>query len=488
MRRPHYSWVILATGFFILFFSGGSRFAFGLMLKPMSEDLDVSRSTLSLAVTTFMVVSALALPFLGRLVDLWSLKGMIGIAAVVAGVGIGLMGQVDAPWQVFIVYGVVYALGNAGTSTSPVTVMISRWFPNRRGIAGSGAVAGNAVGQLVIVMALAAVLVSLDWRWSFTILGIANLAVLAPLVFLAVRDKPREADVPPHGLTARAVTPPESALSLSRTLTSPRLALLMAIYAICGFQDFFVSIHIVAFALDQGVGTVMAGNLLALMGLMGLMGVLASGLLADRFGAVRPTVTCFWVRIFIFALIIFDQSTLSIMVFGLLYGFTFLIHRAADRGLRGEHLRRGAAGDAGRINIDGAPDRGRLRSVRRGVDLRQPWQLRRHVPADVSTIGGCCCIDASGAGKAVGGSGYFFTAWVMAMLPGNSPSAGLFMRSFPYLVVHLRFSAVKHVLDSGSVSDEHQSSSEIGWNRCLREKEIGDDGHRRHGHHLANNH
>lgn len=315
----------MATGFFILFFSGGSRFAFGLMLKPMSEDLDVSRSTLSLAVTTFMVVSALALPFLGRLVDLWSLKGMIGIAAVVAGVGIGLMGQVDAPWQVFIVYGVVYALGNAGTSTSPVTVMISRWFPNRRGIAGSGAVAGNAVGQLVIVMALAAVLVSLDWRWSFTILGIANLAVLAPLVFLAVRDKPREADLPPHGLTARAVTPPESALSLGRTLTSPRLALLMAIYAICGFQDFFVSIHIVAFALDQGVGTVMAGNLLALMGLMGLMGVLASGLLADRFGAVRPTVTCFWVRIFIFALIIFDQSTLSIMVFGLLYGFTFLI-------------------------------------------------------------------------------------------------------------------------------------------------------------------
>ena len=82
MRHPHYSWVILATGFSILFFSGGSRFAFGLMLKPMSEDLDVSRSTLSLAVTTFMVVSALALPFVGRLVDRWSLKGTIGIAAV----------------------------------------------------------------------------------------------------------------------------------------------------------------------------------------------------------------------------------------------------------------------------------------------------------------------------------------------------------------------------------------------------------------------
>lgn len=324
MRRPHYSYVILATGFFILFFSGGSRFAFGLMLKPMSEDLDVSRSTLSLAVTTFMVVSALALPFMGRLVDQWSLKGTIGIAAVVGGLGIGLMGQVQAPWQIFVVYGVVFGLGNAGSSISPVTVMISRWFPNRRGIASSGAVAGNALGQLVIVMALAAVLVSLGWRWSYTLLGIANLAVLTPLVFLAVRDIPKSPEVK-GGSTAQEFTPPDSPLSLKRALTSSQLVLLVLVYGVCGMQDFFVVTHVVAFARDQGMGSVLAGNMLALMGLMGLAGVLAAGFLADAFGAVRPTVICFIIRIFIFGFIIFDQSTASIMVFGLAYGFTNLI-------------------------------------------------------------------------------------------------------------------------------------------------------------------
>ena len=316
--------MILATGFFILFFSGGSRFAFGLMLKPMSEDLDVSRSTLSLAVTTFMVVSALALPFMGRLVDQWSLKGTIGIAAVVGGLGIGLMGQVQAPWQIFVVYGVVFGLGNAGSSISPVTVMISRWFPNRRGIASSGAVAGNALGQLVIVMALAAVLVSLGWRWSYTLLGIANLAVLTPLVFLAVRDIPKSPEVK-GGSTAQEFTPPDSPLSLKRALTSSQLVLLVLVYGVCGMQDFFVVTHVVAFARDQGMGSVLAGNMLALMGLMGLAGVLAAGFLADAFGAVRPTVICFIIRIFIFGFIIFDQSTASIMVFGLAYGFTNLI-------------------------------------------------------------------------------------------------------------------------------------------------------------------
>ena len=58
MRRINYAWVILATGFTVLFFSSGSRFAFGLLLKPMSEDLELSRSALSLAATCFMIVGA----------------------------------------------------------------------------------------------------------------------------------------------------------------------------------------------------------------------------------------------------------------------------------------------------------------------------------------------------------------------------------------------------------------------------------------------
>ena len=57
---------ILATGFVLLLYNGGSRFIMGLMLKPMVDDLNWSRATLSLTVTVFMVVSAVVLPFIGR--------------------------------------------------------------------------------------------------------------------------------------------------------------------------------------------------------------------------------------------------------------------------------------------------------------------------------------------------------------------------------------------------------------------------------------
>ena len=326
MRRTDYRWIVLATGFAILFFNGGSRSALGLMLKPMGDDLEWSRSVLSLGITAYMLVSALAMPFVGRLADRHDVRWIMGTGVAVGAVGVGLMSIVSAPWQLFAVYGVVFALGNAGISNPIVSVMIVRWFPDRRGVANSAAVSGNAIGQLVIVGSLAQSLVRFGWRLSYAGLGLANLVILAPIVLAAVRSAPREpADWQPpssgvQSAPAEAVDLPQASLLASR-----QLWLLGGIYAICGFQDFFVQTHVVAFALDMGFGTLIAGNLLALMGVMGLLGVLVSGFLADRMGPGRPTLLCFAMRIGIFVLVILSQSKPAVMVFALLYGFTFLM-------------------------------------------------------------------------------------------------------------------------------------------------------------------
>ena len=325
MRRIDYRWIILGTGFAILFFNGGSRSALGLMLKPMVDDLTWSRSVLSLGVTAYMLVSAAAMPFVGRLADRYDLRWIMGVGAVVGAVGLALMSVISTPWQLFLVYGVVFALGNAGMSNPVVSVMIVRWFPNRRGVANSVAVSGNAIGQLVIVGLLAQSLVRFGWRLSYAALGLANLVILAPIVMAAVRSArpPPETSGAPDA-SASAGQEVEQAKE-GPLLTSVQLWLLLVVYAICGFQDFFVQTHVVAFALDTGIGTVVSGYLLALMGVMGLLGVIASGYLADRLGPGRPTLLCFVMRIGIFALVILNQDTPSVIIFALLYGFTFLM-------------------------------------------------------------------------------------------------------------------------------------------------------------------
>jgi predicted MFS family arabinose efflux permease len=114
-------------------------------------------------------------------------------------------------------------------------------------------------------------------------------------------------------------------MSLRGAARTRQFWLLLAIYAMCGLDDFFVGTHVVAFAQDRGVEALFAGNLLALMGLTALIGVLAAGAISDRSGPVLATAAAFGARIAVFALIAIDQSALSISIFALVYGATFLV-------------------------------------------------------------------------------------------------------------------------------------------------------------------
>ena len=154
-------------------------------------------------------------------------------------------------------------------------------------------------------------LVQIGWRSVFVWIGIAHLLLLPLLLAL-----------PGASGTQRAAT---ASLSLREAARTRQFWLLLAIYAICGLDDFFVTTHVAAFAQDRGLGILTAGNLLALMGLTGLAGVIASGLASDRLGPIWPTAAAFAARIVVFGWIAVDQSPVSIAVFALVFGATFLV-------------------------------------------------------------------------------------------------------------------------------------------------------------------
>ena len=61
------------------------------------------------------------------------------------------------------------------------------------------------------------------------------------------------------------------------------------------------------------------------MGLTALVGVLAGGAVSDRLGPILATVIAFAARIVVFALILIDQSPLSVAIFALVFGATFMV-------------------------------------------------------------------------------------------------------------------------------------------------------------------
>jgi predicted MFS family arabinose efflux permease len=307
--------LILATGFLVLFIGGGTRFAIGLTLKPMVEEFGWGRSEIGIAVAVYMLVSAAATFAAGRFADRAGPRLVLGGGALISGIGIGLMSIISAPWHAILLYGVVFAIGNGAASLVPVGLMVTRAFPRRTGVANAAVMSGMSVGQLVIIAGFAAVLLAVKWQAVYMWLGVANLLLL-PVVLLGL----------PKASHAHARSQqPASGMQLGEAARTRQFWLLLGVYAICGFDDFFVTTHIVAFAQDRGVDAFLAGNLLALMGLTGLIGVVAGGALSDRTGPVWPTALAFAARVAVFGLIVVNQSTLSVAIFALVFGATFLV-------------------------------------------------------------------------------------------------------------------------------------------------------------------
>jgi MFS family permease len=302
----------LAIGFLVLMIGGGARFAIGLTFKPMVDEFGWARGDLGLAVGLYMVVSAFATYLAGRMADRFSPRALLIAGTAIGGLGIGLMSVVSQPWHALALYGVVFAIGNGAASLVVVGVIVMRVYPARAGLANAVAISGMSVGQLVMIALLAAVLVQIGWRWVFVWIGIAHLLLLPLLFALPGQVSAQEQTAPPRG-------------ALREAAGTRRFWLLLAIYAICGLDDFFVTTHVAAFAQDRGLSPLVAGNLLALMGLTGLVGVVLSGLASDRMGPAWPTAVCFVARIVVFAWIVLDQSPVSIAVFALIYGATFLV-------------------------------------------------------------------------------------------------------------------------------------------------------------------
>jgi predicted MFS family arabinose efflux permease len=311
-RKP---FIILAAAFLVLFINGGARHAIGLTLKPMVEDMGWVRGDLGFAVAIFQVCTAFAMFLSGRAIDALSPRSVLCGGLFLCCLATLAMAWVTQPWHVLVLFGVFYAIGNGVSGVVPVAVMVSRAYPAGAGAASGIGISGMSVGQFFMIGALSYALATLGWREVFLWAGGAHF-VLLPLLFWAIPGGDKS------GPAARANLP---GLTMKEATRTRRFWILTVVYAICGFDDFFVTTHVVAFALDSGLKPAIAGNLLAIMGVTGLIGVLAAGYWGDRSGPAPATIAAFAARTAVFALVYVDQSPLSVTIFALVFGLTFLM-------------------------------------------------------------------------------------------------------------------------------------------------------------------
>jgi MFS family permease len=358
--RLFHGWYVLVASFIVLFLSGGSRAAIGVMVKPMEVDLGWTREAISSTMFLNLGIYALATLVTGRLYDRYGPKWIIVVSTLLFSAGHTLMATMGDLWQLYLYFGVLNALGLAGITVTLFGTLVGKWFEEWRGLCITLAFAGTCIGQFLLVPFLSEMTATSGWRaanlWIASVCLVVNLA----LTFGVIRGEPKDYGLEPYGRHYRGTldlgssvggmtavkdeAPTKSKLSvaaprdltLSEAMRSRSLWLFAIALFACGSADFLVTLHLVPMVRDHGLTEGVAASMLAWLGLLSLPGMLIAGPIAKAVGNKMPIAATFVMRLALFVMLLFVQGPITFWIFSLGFGLTLLVAAPLTTTLIGE--------------------------------------------------------------------------------------------------------------------------------------------------------
>ena len=284
-RKFHYAWAVAAITFVVLLAAAGVRSTPSLLMVPLEAEFGWSRALISGAVAINILLFGLIGPFAARLMDRIGLRRAVTGALVLVSLAVFGTAQMNAAWQLILLWGVLVGIGTGATSMVLSAVVASRWFHARRSLVVGFLSAANATGQLVFLPLMARVLQHSGWR-SLSMVVSAGTATAAGAVWLVMRDSPASIGLKPYGATHElmpAAAPFSPFAALRFAARKPIFWLLAGTFFVCGAStNGLIGTHLIPACHDSGIPEVRAAGLLALMGIFDIIGTTASGWLTDR--------------------------------------------------------------------------------------------------------------------------------------------------------------------------------------------------------------
>ena len=300
--RLFFGWYIVGVG--VLVHIAGT-FAFSstlsIFLKPITEELGVTRGAFSLIRTFEIGVAALIVPLLGPVIDRHGGRWILIIGVLMEGAGLLLSSLVRDFWQFVLVRCSLVIAGEALLGSLVINVTIAQWFVKKRGRAMAIANLGTGVAKLGIPLLAASLFVLVGWRGTWAVFGIvAPLLVVVP-VLMFVRRRPEDMGLLPDGETPsgkagesqasamsgaaalRHAPPVERSWTRSEVLRQSSFWLLVVTFGIASVGIAGLNLHIFSFVTDIGYSPLVAASFMSTIALTQLGSSLAWGALADKF-------------------------------------------------------------------------------------------------------------------------------------------------------------------------------------------------------------
>lgn len=315
--------VIVATSiaFLVSLAASSLKSTVQVLFLPIADSFDVNRGTLAIATTLFAVVTAICSTVVGHLADRIGAVPVLAIGVATTGAVLLLCASSSDIGVFIVVYGVLGAIGFTMLSYVPLGVLAEELFHGRNaGLVYAVLTNGAAVGFIVLVPLWSFLAGSLSWNQILAGIGVVFLAVLVPLSLLLLRYTPRRARGAARadggGETLRA--------GIGATLRHRGLRPLVIAFFACGTTMAFIDVHLFPALHDHGVPASVGSASVALLGVLEIIGSLVTGRVCDRGRTRIALVTAYLIRSASMVLLFFLSSDVAVLVFGAMFGASYL--------------------------------------------------------------------------------------------------------------------------------------------------------------------
>ena len=317
--RIYHGYGILAACFLIMTLVAGAQASFGVFFKPMLNDFGWTRASTSLPFSLNLILSGLFSIIAGRISDRLGPKLVVTIGGIVMGIGYLLMSRIVNLWGLYLSFGILVALGS-GAFYAPLVSLLTKSFPQRRGLMVGIGVSGIGFGIGVVPAIASQLMISTDWRTSLLIVGGASMILIVALAqLLKARPEPELSDKNIKKETN--LTLPSIGISFAEALKTQQFWMIFITWLLYGFFYQVGAVHIVPYATDRGMSALAAATLLTIIGLVGIAGRTFLGFTGDRFSNKTTLAVSFMLMAVAFLTISASNTIPMLYVYTVIYGF-----------------------------------------------------------------------------------------------------------------------------------------------------------------------
>ncbi|MEE8346943.1 MAG: MFS transporter, partial [Dehalococcoidia bacterium] len=171
-------------------------YGFGALFNPIVNEFGWSRAAVALAFSLRTEVGGLAAPVVGFLVDRLGARRLMVFGVATVALGFVLLSRIQDLWAFYGAI-IVIAIGMSAAAGPVSMVAVAHWFRRYRGRAFALMAMGSGTSGVMVVV-LAWLISTFDWRTALVIIAGVQIAVCIPLA-LSIRNRPADLGLLPDG-------------------------------------------------------------------------------------------------------------------------------------------------------------------------------------------------------------------------------------------------------------------------------------------------